>query len=123
MSKDSNYSKLIKKKSNKKKKRLKHKKHDASELLSSDSDLSDNSDYRRKRRKKKSHQKSDPIKLCARLTEKLLTTPYKSKITRFKMYEDPLQRWIYFLTLVYSLEMIFSQYIEICEVLLNYPKI
>ena len=39
------------------------------------------------------------------------------------MYEDPLQRRVYFLTFVESLEMIFSQYTETCEVLLNYPKI
>ena len=39
------------------------------------------------------------------------------------MDEDLLQRWIYFLTFVESLEMIFSQYTETCEVLLDYPKI
>ena len=38
------------------------------------------------------------------------------------MDEDPLQRRIYFLTFVESLEMIFSQYTETCEVLLDYPK-
>ena len=39
------------------------------------------------------------------------------------MNEDPLQRRIYFLTLLESLEMTFSQYTETCEVLLDYPKI
>ena len=39
------------------------------------------------------------------------------------MDEDPLQRQIYLLTFVESLDMIFSQYIETCEVLLDYPKI
>ena len=39
------------------------------------------------------------------------------------MYEDPLQRWICFLTYVESLEMIFSQYTKTCGVLLDYPKI
>ena len=39
------------------------------------------------------------------------------------MDEDPLQRQIYFLTFVESLEMIFSQYTETCEVLLDYPNI
>ena len=44
------------------------------------------SDYRRKRRKnKKSHHKKDPIKLCARLREKLLTIAYKSKTIHFKL--------------------------------------
>ena len=54
---------------------------------------------------------------------KLLTIAYKSKIIRFKMDEDPLQRRIYFLTFVESLEMVFSQYTETCEVLLDDPKI
>ena len=36
---------------------------------------------------------------------------------------DPLRRWIYFLTFVESLEMIFSQYKETCELLIDYPKI
>ena len=52
-----------------------------------------------------------------------MTIPYKSNIIRFKMDEDPLQRWIYFLTFVESLEMIFSQYKNNCEVLLDYLKI
>ena len=52
-----------------------------------------------------------------------MTTAYKSNIIRFKMDEDPLQHRIYFLTFVESLEMIFSQYTETCEVLLDYPKI
>ena len=39
------------------------------------------------------------------------------------MDEDPLQRRIYFLTFIDSLDMIFSQYRENCEVLLDYPKI
>ena len=71
------------------------------------SDSSDYSDYRRNQRKNKSHREKDPIKLCARLTAKLLTTAYKSKIIKFKLDEDPLQRRIYFLTFVESLEMIF----------------
>ena len=39
------------------------------------------------------------------------------------MDENPLQHRIYFLTFVESLEIIFSQYKETCEVLLDYPKI
>ena len=39
------------------------------------------------------------------------------------MDEDPLQLRIYFLTFVESLDMIFSQYTETIEVLLDYPKI
>ena len=63
-----------------------------------------------------------PINLCAHLTAKFLTTAYESKIIRFKMDEDPLQRRIYFITFLESLEMIFSQYTETYEVLLGYPK-
>ena len=71
----------------------------------------------------KSHRKKNPIKLCARLTAKLLTTLYKSKIIRFKTDEDPLQHRIYFLTFVESPEMILSQYTETYEVFLDYPNI
>ena len=71
----------------------------------------------------KKHRKKYPIRICATLTEKLLTTAYKSKIIRFKIDEDPLQRRIYFLTFTDSLDMKFSQYRETCEVLLDYSKI
>ena len=118
------YPRAKKKKSKKKKKRRKHRKDDSSDPSSSDdSDSSDDIHYRRRRCKKKKHRKKNPIKLCANLTAKLLTTAYKSKTIRFKMDEDPLQSQIYFLTFVELLEMIFSQYIETCEVLLDYPKI
>ena len=116
-------SRAKKKKSTKKKKRRKHRKDDSSDpYLSDNSDSSDDSHYARKQRNNKKHRKRDPIKLCETLTEKFLTTAYKSKIIRFKMDEDPLQRRIYFLTFVEWLEMIFSQYTETCEVLLDYPK-
>ena len=39
------------------------------------------------------------------------------------MDEDPLQQRIYFLTFIDSLDMIFSQYRETCQVILDYPKI
>ena len=90
---------------------------------SDDSDSSNDSHYRRKQLKDKKRQKKDPIRLCTTLTAKFLMTAYKSKIIRFKMDEDPLQRRIYFLTFINSLDMIFSQYRETCEVLLDYPKI
>ena len=85
----------------------KHNKEDSSDSKLSDYDSSDDSGYRRKQLKKKIHREKDPIKLCAQLTAKFLTTAYKSKIIRFKLDEDPLQRRIYFLTFVESLEMIF----------------
>ena len=98
-----------KKKIKKKKKRRKHRKDDSSYPSSSnDFDSSDDSHYRQKRRNNKKHLKKDPIRLCATLTAKLLTTWYKSKIIRFKMDEDPLQRRIYFLVFIHSLDIIFS---------------
>ena len=54
--------------------------------------------------------------------EKLLTTANKSKIIKFKLDEDPRQRRIYFLTFIESLEIIFYQYKETCEVILYDPK-
>ena len=97
-----------KKKRTKKKRRCKHRKDDSSDpSLIDDSDSSDDSHYRRERRKDKKHCKKYPIRPCATLTGKLLTTAYKSKIIRFKMDEDPLQRRIYFLTFIDSLDMIF----------------
>ena len=115
---------MKKKKSTKKKKRRKHQKYDLSDPSSSnESDSSNDSHYRRKRRKNKKYRKNDLIRICATLTKKLLTTAYKSKIIRFKMDEDPLQRRIYLLTFIEWLNMIFSQYRETCEVLLDYPKI
>ena len=117
-------SRARKKKRTKKKKRRKHWKDDLSDPSSSDDyDSSDDSHYRRKRRKDKKHPEKDQIRLCTTLTEKLLTTAYKSNIIRFKMDEDPLQRQIHFLTFIDSLDMIFSQYRETCEILLDYPKI
>ena len=73
--------------------------------------------------KRRSIRKNYPIKICAHLLEKFTTTSYKSKIIRFKMDEDPLQRRIYFLTFIESLEMIFSKYTETCEVITDDPKI
>ena len=90
---------------------------------SDSSDSSEDSHYRRRRRKNKKRRKEDPIRLCATLTAEFLTKAFKSKIIRFKMDEDSLQRRIYFLTFIDSLDMIFSQYRETCEVLLDYPKI
>ena len=109
-----------------KKKRRKHRKDDSSDPSSSDdsddSDSSEDSHYRRRQQKNKKHRKKDPIRLCATLTAKLLTTAFKSKIIRFKLDEDPLQRQIYFLTFIDSLNMVFSQYRETYEVLRDYPK-
>ena len=117
-------SRARKNKFTKKKNSRKHQKDESSDPSSSnDSDSSDDSHYRRKQCKDKKHREKDPMRLCANFTEKLLTTAYKSKIIRFNMGEDPLQHRIYFLTCIDSLDMIFSQYRETYEFLLDYPKI
>ena len=107
-----------------KKKHQKRKKQESPESFLRYSDLSKESDYKSKRcNKKTSYQKRDHIKLCAKLTAKLLTTAYKSKIIKLKLGKDPLQRCIYIFTFIESPEMIFSQYTETCELLLDYPRI
>ena len=114
----------IKKNRTKKKNSRKHQIDDSSyPSLIDDYYSCDDIHYIRKRRKYNKHWEKDTIRLCATLTAKLLTTAYKSKIVRFKMDEGPLQRRIYFLTFIDSLDMIFSQYRETFEVLLNYSKI
>ena len=52
-----------------------------------------------------------------------MTTAYKSSIVRFIMDKDSFQSRIYFLTFVESLEIIFSQYTETCEAIIDYLKI
>ena len=42
---------------------------------------------------------------------------------QFKLDEDPLQRRIYFLTFIDSLNIVFSQYRKTYEVLRDYPKL
>ena len=74
-------------------------KHDSSDSLSSNSDLSDKSDYKIKiHNKKKSYHKRGPIKLYTKLMEIFLTTAFRSKIIKFKLDEDLIQIWIYFIT-------------------------
>ena len=107
-----------------KKKHQKRKKQESPESFLRYSDLSKESDYKSKRcNYKKSHQKKDAMKLCTKITKKFLTTAYKSNIIKFKLNENPLQRQVYFLSLIKLLEMIFYHYKETCEVLLYDPKI
>ena len=77
-------------------------KQESSDSSLSESDSSEESDFKTKRRnKKKKYQekKQEPIKLFTKLTGKLPTKAYKSKILKFKLDEDPLQCRIYFITL------------------------
>ena len=66
----------------------------SSDTLSSDFDFSDDINYKRRGRDKKKnywkHKKQDPIKLCAKLTAKLLMTAYTLKVLKFKFDEDML---------------------------------
>ena len=85
-------------------------KQHSSDSLSSDYYSSDDSDYKikiRDKNKRYCKNKRDPIKLCAKLTEKLLTTAYKLKVLKFKLDEDTLHNRICFLTFIESLDMIF----------------
>ena len=54
--------------------------------------------------------------------ENFRTTAYKPNTTKLKLNEDPIQRLIYFLIFVESVDMTFYQYKETCEVLLDDPK-
>ena len=84
----------------KRRRRQKYESDPSSSDDSDDSDSSDNSHFRRRRHVHTENRKKDPIQLCANLTAKLLMTAFKSKMIRFKLDEDPLQRRIYFLTLL-----------------------
>ena len=74
-------------------------------------------------KKYQKRKKQDPIKLFVKLTAKLPTTAYKLKVLKLKWDEDPLHRWIYFITLMESLQMIFSKYKENYMVLVDYLTI
>ena len=107
------------------KKRRKHQKYESDPSSIDDSDDSDSSEeghYRRRRHTHTEHRKKYLIILYSNLTAKLLTTVFKSQMIQFKLDEDPLQRLIYFLTFIDSLNMVFSQYRETYEVLREYPK-
>ena len=99
-------------------------KQDLSDLSSSYPGSSKKSDYKIKRlNKKKISSEKCHIKLCAKLTAKLLMTVYKLMIITLKLDEDPLQCRIYFISFIESLDMIFSHYKETCEVLSEDPEI
>ena len=68
----------------------------------------------------KHHRKicnNDPTKNCVDLKSKLLEAAYNYKVERFKMDEDPLQLWFYFLTFVHSLKIGSSQCNKTCMLL------
>ena len=96
LSNDTNSSKSKKNKRDRKKKNQKDKKDYTSDSSSSNYGSFYDSDYRHKQSKRKSNWEKDPIKLSARLTEKLLTTAYQSKIIKFKLDLDLPQRRIFF---------------------------
>ena len=84
--------------------------------------MSNKSNYKTKRhnkRKKHRKKKQDPIELCAEFAENFLTKAYKLKVLKLKLGEDPLQRRIHFITFMESMEIMFSQYKETCEVIID----
>ena len=99
---------------------------DSSGSFSSNSDLLDESNYKSKichKKKKYWKKKQDPIKLCAKLTEKLLTPAYILTVLKFKLVEDMLQSRIYFSFLYGITGNVFSQYKITYYVLLYYPTV
>ena len=65
----------------------------------------------------------DPIKNWAKLTAKLLADAYKSKVIKFKLYEDLLHFRVYFLYFVNLLKIVSSQFTETYKLLMEYPSI
>ena len=63
-----------------------------------------------------------PNQKCAKLTAKLLTDPYKSKVIKFKLDKDTLQRQVYFLSFMNSLTIVLSQFSETYILLMDYPS-
>ena len=105
---------------------------DAGQSYSSSSTPSDSSDYKySKRRQHTKNNKNkrgskfifEPIKKYANLTAKLITAANKAKIIEFKCDEDPLQRWVYFLSFMNSLNFYTSQFKEIYILLMEYLSI
>ena len=65
----------------------------------------------------------DQIKKCTNLTANLFTDVYKSKVFKFKLYKDPIQCRVYFLSFVSSLEIVLSQFSETYMLLMESPPI
>ena len=65
----------------------------------------------------------EPIKKCAKLIVKLLTSEYKLKVIKLKLDKDPLQHPVCFLYFMNSLKIILSQLKEIYMFLMKYPYI
>ena len=65
----------------------------------------------------------EPIKKCAKLTAKLLTAAYKSKVVKLKLYEDPVKRRVYFLSFMNSLKIVLSNVSEIRMLIMECPSI
>ena len=82
-------------------------------------DSSDNNSYKRRRRAKNNKNKcrsktcfDDPIKKCETLAAKLITDTHKSKVVKFKLDKDPLQRQLYFLSFMNLVKTVLSQFKE-----------
>ena len=92
------------------------------------SDSSDDEYYKQRRYEKRDKNKLwskmsfyEPIKNCAKLTAKLLTATYKSKIIRLKLDKEPLQHRVYLLSFMNSLKIVLSKFSEAYMLLMEYP--
>ena len=65
----------------------------------------------------------EPIKKCAKLTAKLTTAAYKSKVVGFKLEDDQLHHLVYLLSFIHSLKNLLSQLSETYMLLMYYPAI
>ena len=65
----------------------------------------------------------DQIKKGTNITANLFTDVYKSKVFKFKLYKDPIQCRVYFLSFVSSLEIVLSQFSETYMLLMESPPI
>ena len=55
----------------------------------------------------------DPIKKCANLKAKVIISAYKSKVIKFKLDEDPLQRQVYLLSFMIYLKIVYHNLREL----------
>ena len=63
---------------------------------------------------------SEPIENCSKITTKLPKAAYNSKVTKFKLDEDNLQQWVYFLSIIDSLFKNGSKFKETCIIFMDY---
>ena len=65
----------------------------------------------------------DPIQKCAMITAKRLKAALNSKVTKFKLDEDPLQHRVYFLNFINSIKNCYHKFKHTCMFVMEYPYI